>query len=225
MGYRCAEEFLLRENLTLAVQELGKYPQIEWDFHNQSLPFVDFVDASWAELAGSGVWLPQQHVYLTVSRVIHYPSGNPAVPTVSFLRGRVFDRHCKHLPNYTIEWNGQRVTFPRFFDVSVDWKGNMTFLGPEDPRAVLQEDILGAETVIVFNMATEQQPEGNWRQAMWIHRPFSNFSTALTIRNEEPQFVEKNWAPFFHGNESQLQIPSHHLHLVYTLQPLRILRC
>ncbi|KAJ5815020.1 glycosyltransferase family 91 protein [Penicillium riverlandense] len=219
------KSFYPRENLTLAVQELGRYPQIERDFRNQSLPFLDFVDASWAELAGSGVWLPEQHVYLTVSRVVYYPSGNLAVPTISFLRGRVFDRHWKHLPNYTIEWNGERVTFPRFFDVPVDWKENMTFLGPEDPRVVLQEDMPGAEPVIVFNMATEQHPEENWRQAMWIHRPFSNFSAALTIRNEEPQLVEKNWAPFFLDNESQLQTPSHDLHFVYTLQPLRILRC
>lgn len=147
------------------------------------------------------------------------------MPTISFLRGRVFDRHWKHLPNHTIEWNGERVTFPRFFDVPVDWKEDEIFLGPEDPRVILQEDMPGAEPVIVFNMATKQQPDADWRRAMWIHRPFSNFTTALTIRNEEPQFVEKNWAPFFHGSDSQLQTPSHHLHFVYSMLPLRILRC
>lgn len=99
------------------------------------------------------------------------------------------------------------------------------WFGPKDPRIILEEGVNGAEPVIVFNMVLDPP---DWFRAIWIHRPFSNFTTVLTIRNEDRNFIEKNWAPFFHTDAGLLantnRLPSQHLHFVYSFKPLRILK-
>ncbi|KAL4896556.1 hypothetical protein BDV59DRAFT_198918 [Aspergillus ambiguus] len=70
------------------------------------------------------------------------------------------------------------------------------------------------------------QGEG-WPRAMWIHRPFSTFTTVLTIQNEERPLAEKNWAPFFFSDSQPLENveSARYLHFVYSLRPLRVLCC
>lgn len=215
--------FSVQDDLTRAVQGLHAYPQVEDAFQNQSLGFEEFVDRNWAEMAGSGIWFEDYQIYLIVSRVIYYPSGSLAVPTVSFLRGRIFDSQWNHLDGFTVDWYGEGITFPRTFDIPVDWREGGSFMGPEDPRVVLEEGVQGAEPVVVFNMISEQT---GGRRAMWMHRPFSNLTTPLHIRGEKEQKMEeKNWAPFFQSDTSPYRRPSHYLNFVYSLQPLQILRC
>ncbi|KAJ5595365.1 glycosyltransferase family 91 protein [Penicillium hispanicum] len=216
--------FDLQDDLTKVVLSLSAYPQIERAINDRNGSFEAFVGESWAELAGSGVWLPDHQVYLVVSRLIYYPSGSLAVPTISFLRGRVFDAQWKHLENYSLKWDGELISFPCTFDIPITWPDGGVFIGPEDPRVVLEDGVQGAEPVIVFNMLSEQL---GGRRAMWLHRPFSNFTTALKIRGEDQKHEEKNWAPFFqrYPRSTPLHQPSHHLNFVYSLHPLRILRC
>ncbi|KAF7121639.1 hypothetical protein CNMCM5793_009110 [Aspergillus hiratsukae] len=215
------QSFFLRDNLVEAVRSLQQYPKIDEDFQKQDLSFEDFVNTNWAELAGSGTWLPKYQVYLVVTRLIYYPSGNLEWPTISFLRGRIFDSKWNHLNGYAIPWSGEKITFPRVFDIPSIWTEGDIFLGPEDPRVVLEDDVEDAEPVIVFNMLSDLLVK---RRMMWIHRPFSKFSMPLAIKGEEQKMTEKNWAPFFHKTSSDGS-PSRDLSLVYSIQPLEILTC
>jgi beta-1,2-mannosyltransferase len=215
------QSFFLRDNLVEVVQSLQMYPQIDEDYQHQDLPFEDFVNTNWAELAGSGTWLPKYQVYLFVTRLIYYPSKNLEWPRISFLRGRLFDSKWNHLNGHAIPWDGEQITFPRVFDIPGIWTEGDIFLGPEDPRVVLEEDVEDAEPVIVFNMLSDLRVK---RRMMWIHRPFSKFSTPLAINGEEQKMTEKNWAPFFHKTSSDGS-PSQNLSLVYSFQPLQILIC
>ncbi|KAJ5755952.1 glycosyltransferase family 91 protein [Penicillium manginii] len=213
---------LLRDNLTLAVEGLMGYPQVDHAFKSQDLSLEDFVAENWAELAGSGVWLSEYEVYIVVTRVIYYPSGTLTEPTISFLRGRIFDALWNHLDNYTLDWDEEPIAFPRMLDIPVTWNEDSRFIGPEDPRVIIEDGVLGAEPVIIFNMLSEEVDGG---RAMWVHRPFSNSTNPLTIRGEVQRLEEKNWAPFFHSESSLYHQPSRHLNFIYSLQPLRIMRC
>ncbi|KAJ5089516.1 hypothetical protein N7532_008200 [Penicillium argentinense] len=195
--------------------------QIDRALQNQSLSFEDLIEENWAELPGSGVWLPEYQVYFVVTRAI-YSSGSLAESPISFLRGRIFDALWNHLDNYTLDWDEDPIIFPRTFDIPLVRDENGTFVGPEDPRVILEADVPGAEPVIVFNMLSE---EVDGKRAMWTHRPFTNITKALTIRGEVVKREERNWAPFFHSEPSVPRQPSHHLNFVYSMQPLCILRC
>ncbi|OJJ98295.1 glycosyltransferase family 91 protein [Aspergillus aculeatus ATCC 16872] len=218
----------LHDNLTRTVRSLQHYPEIRYEFEQQSLSFENWVDKNWVELSGSAVWMARYQVYLLVNRVSYYPSGNLAQPTISWLRGRLYDSAWQPLDGHTIDWQGEAIAFPRIFDVPISWPpSGQIFWGAEDPRILLEENVPDAEPVIVFNMI-----EGlNLRRRMYIHRPFSRFTTSLTIAHEEPHLVEKNWSPFFDPSRGEgddpasVPRPSHHLHLVYGFHPLRVLRC
>lgn len=214
--------FPLDEDLIHTVQGLVQdYPPIAETFRNQRLGFEEFVRRYWAETAGSGVWLPDYRVYLVVSTVVFFPSGDLAAPMVSFLRGRIFDETWRQRDGYALDWDGEVITFPRIFDVPIDWGVDGAFLGAEDPRVVIEDGVPGAEPAIVFNMVSAQQG----RRTMWTHRPFSNLTAPFTIHGQELQHDEKDWAPFFHADGAPHRRPGNHLHFVSSLQPLRILRC
>lgn len=82
------------------------------------------------------------------------------------------------------------------------------------------DGVQSAEPAIVFNMLSAQQGG----RTMWTHRPFSNLTAPFTIRGQELQHDEKDWAPFFHADAAPHRRPGSHLHCVYSLQ-LQILRC
>lgn len=197
---------------------------IEDDAKDIGPSYEEWVSSKWARLAGSSVWLPEQGVYLAITRVIYSPSGILHWPTMSFLRAQVFDEEWKELEGHTLNWNGNDMSFPAILDIPTPWEKGGGFFGPEDPRVILEENAPGAEPVVVFNMRI--QAEG-WPRAMYIHRPFSRFTTVLTIRNEDRAIAEKNWAPFFlpDSHSTAPVEPSRYLHFVYSMKPLCVLRC
>jgi beta-1,2-mannosyltransferase len=146
---------------------------------------------------------------------------------MSFLRGQIFDQNWKHMDNYTISWAGREISFPTFFQIPAVWWEGGSYFGPEDPRVIL-ENVEDAEPVIVFNMILNAPRNP---RAMWLYRPFSNTTAVLTIRGEERKPTEKNWAPFFHndddsdGEDGISRAPMTDLHFVYSLHPLRVLKC
>ncbi|KAJ5387984.1 glycosyltransferase family 91 protein [Penicillium cosmopolitanum] len=213
---------LLPDNLTQAVESSTGYPQLDIALKTQGLTLEDFVAKNWVELPGSGVWLSEYEVYFVVTRVVYYPSGTLAEPTISFLRGRVFDALWNHLDNYTLDWDEEHITFPHMLEIPVIWNEGGAFIGPEDPRVIIEDGVPGAEPVVIFNMLSEKD---DGRRAMWVHRPFTNITNPLIIRGEVQRPKEKNWAPFFHSESSLYHQPSRHLNFVYSLQPLQILRC
>jgi hypothetical protein len=65
---------------------------------------------------------------------------------------------------------------------------------------------------------------------MYIFRPFSGYSTILTIRDRAREEAEKNWSPFFLPSEDlkgkkSAGKPNEYIHFVYDFKPLRILKC
>ncbi|KAE8334120.1 hypothetical protein BDV24DRAFT_170558, partial [Aspergillus arachidicola] len=215
----------LDDNITQIASALASHPMVHHTANNENKSSASaVVDPSrWTQFAGSGTWLPEFKLYLVISRVVYTRPGS-SWPTISFLRGQLFDETWNHLERYTIDWHGARISFPRIFEIPASWREQESFFGPEDPRVVIEEGVQGAEPIIVFNMISDDT--GNSR-AMWIHKPFSNFTTTLTILGEERKPVEKNWAPFFHTNRGVglKKEPSEDLHFVYSFRPLHVLKC
>jgi beta-1,2-mannosyltransferase len=87
----------------------------------------------------------------------------------------------------------------------------------------VEDGVKDAEPVVVFNTISSRS---DWSRAMWILRPFSGFSTILTVREHQRRTTEKNWAPFFLDTLPSTHPDQHNdLHFVYEFHPLRILRC
>ena len=221
------KSIFLEDDVHQIASTLESHPMVVYPEHLAQDPTItaeDLIDKTWARLSGSSIWLPEQHVFLAVSRVIFTSSGNHQWPVIGFLRGQLFNEMWEPLENHTIHWQDKAMTFPLIFDVHTEYKAGDGFFGPEDPRIILEDGVEGAEPVIVYNMIEAQ---ADWKRAMHIYRPFSNQSTILTIRHEERSIAEKNWAPFFvpPDDTNEPRKANEYIHFVKEFRPLRILRC
>ncbi|KIW24000.1 uncharacterized protein PV07_09741 [Cladophialophora immunda] len=233
------KSFFLDDDIKQIALSLDSHPMVDYPDEMMNDPKIEaneIIDKTWSRLSGSSVWLPEKKVFLSVTRVIFSPSKTRSVPKMSFLRGQLFNQDWEHLDGHTITWAGQQFTFPLVFDVPTQWEEDGSLYGPEDPRIILEDNVEGAEPVIVFNMIAKRT---EWKRAMYIFRPFSNYSTVLTIKDTDREHTEKNWAPFFIPNEQQqkaasknpskavapVRQPSEYIHFVYSFKPLRILKC
>lgn len=196
-----------------------QYPLEAFSRKNRTSNLSNLINHSWNSLAASCAYLASHRVHLCVSRVIFRPARPKDRVIINFMRGRIFDEHWNHLHGYELKWQNSSTVFPTTFDVGTAFKlGGQTF-GPEDPRIIV-EDVAGAEPVIVFNMAL---PEIGWKRAMFIHRPFTNRTTILTIHGVERVKKEKNWTPVFLRSIDGL--PSEHIHFIWKFAPLAVLKC
>ncbi|KIX99644.1 uncharacterized protein Z520_04279 [Fonsecaea multimorphosa CBS 102226] len=233
------KSFFLDDDIKQIALTLDSHPMVDYPddmMNDPKMEANDIIDKTWARMSGSSVWLPEQKVFLSVTRVIFCPSRTRSVPKMSFLRGQLYNQDWEHLDNHTITWDGQPFTFPLVFDIPAQWEEDGSLYGPEDPRIILEDNVEGAEPVVIFNMIAKRT---GWNRAMYIFRPFSNYSTVLTIKDTDRQQTEKNWAPFFIPNEQQhkpggknpskavapVRQPSEYIHFVYSFKPLRILKC
>jgi beta-1,2-mannosyltransferase len=232
------KSFFLNDNIKQIAMSLDSHPIVDYPddiMNDASLKVEDIVEQTWARLSGSSVWLPAHRVYLSVTRVIFCPTRTRSVPKMSFLRGQLFNEDWEHLENYNLTWGDKNFNFPLVFDVPAQWETEGSLYGPEDPRIILEEGVENPEPIIVFNMIARRS---DWKRAMYILRPFSNYSTILTVRDTERQYTEKNWAPFFVPQEEVIpagklhlstpavvRTPNEYLHFIYSFKPLRILKC
>ncbi|KAK6373629.1 Beta-mannosyltransferase 1 [Exophiala oligosperma] len=235
------KSFFLNDNVKQIAISLDAHPVVDYPddlMRDPNLSVEDVIDRTWTRMSGSSVWLPDQNVYLSVTRVIFCPSQTWSVPKMSFLRGQLFNEDWEHLENYNITWGGKQLNFPMVFDIPAQWEEGGELYGPEDPRVILEDGVEGAEPVVTFNMIAKQS---NWKRAIYVFRPFSNHTTILTIRDRERADTEKNWAPFFIPEEevfppslaSKLHLPlsttvrkpSEYIHFIYSFKPLHILKC
>lgn len=217
------QSFQLSDNLSEIAFSLSQHPAIQRGMRSRPPGLLASVQRHWSQFAGTGVWLPHLQVYLVVSRVVFTRPGT-SWPTISFLRAQVFDALWKHMDNYVVSWEGREIEFPTILHIPTPWQEGESYFGPEDPRTIL-DPAADTEPIIVFNMIMNET--GNPR-AMWIHRPFSGITVPLTIQGEEREKAEKNWAPFFHdstGEGSPTTAANAYLHFVYSLTPLRVLKC
>jgi beta-1,2-mannosyltransferase len=120
-------------------------------------------------MASSSVWMEQFQVYLTVTRVLFYDKGVRHWPVISFLRGQIHSSDWKEMHNYTIEWQGEKISFPRIFDIPTAYGEGGGFYGPEDPRVIIEQGkfdgIITPEPVIIFNMLVDTESK---RRAMYV---------------------------------------------------------
>jgi hypothetical protein len=233
------QSFHLKDDIHQIALALDHHPIVDYPdemMNDPDMNIRDIVDKTWMRLAGSSVWLPQQQVYLSVTRVVFSPSRTRTAPKMSFLRGQLFNADWDHMNNYTIVWGGRQFTFPMIFDVPAQMDQDGDMFGPEDPRIVLEHGVADAEPVIVFNMVGRKS---DWKRAMYLYRPFSHASTILTIKDTVRLYNEKDWAPFFVPEHEQqgllgkiplpvpgvVQRPNEYIHFVYSFRPLRILKC
>jgi beta-1,2-mannosyltransferase len=224
----------LHDELTKFAASQHFHPLVVYPYEVEptSANFSKVVTSTWARLSGSSVWLEEYQVYLSITRFMFSKYGIvESGPDISFLKGQIYDRDWNHQEGYNIIWKSKIITFPTVFDVGADWdeekEGEKIWYGPEDPRILIEEGVEGAEPVIVFNMKSKII---KWKRGMWIFRPFSGYVTPLTIRGQDHNAIEKNWAPFFHNTASTSEqiskkLPSQHIHFVYAPNDLRILYC
>lgn len=153
------------------------------DFQKASISnFSSVVDKTWTQLSGSSVWLEQYGVFLTVSRVMFHNDKSLFHPIISFIRAQIYDTEWNHLDQHTITWKDKIIMFPLVYDVGLDdFEKGGKFYGPEDPRVIIEEGVIDAEPVIVFNMIGAKS---DWKRAMWIFRPFSGHTAILSIRGQ-----------------------------------------
>ncbi|KIW66252.1 hypothetical protein PV04_08451 [Phialophora macrospora] len=233
------QSFHLNDDIHQIAVALDHHPIVDYPdemMNDPDLDMRDIVERTWTRLAGSSVWLPEQKVYLSITRVVFSPSRTRTMPKMSFLRGQIFNENWEHLTNHTITWSGKRFKFPMVIDIPAQWEDDGAMFGPEDPRVILEEGVEDAEPVIIFNMVGRKS---DWKRAMHLFRPFSKASTILTIKDTERAYEEKNWAPFFIPEHEQQTLlgkiplpvpgvvrkPNEYIHFVYSFRPLRILKC
>ena len=220
--------WFLRDDLEHIARTLESHPMVDYSVLDPDLTFQERVDKAWARLAGSSVWIEKLKVFLTVTRIIFYNNGVIYKPAISFLAGQLHDENWNELKNYTIQWQGEEITFPTIFNIPAPYKLGETWFGPEDPRVILEEGVEDAEPIVIFNMIYELT---SLTRAMHIFRPFSNDTTILSIAGQkERPTMEKNWAPFFVSEHEavapgQHKWPSHYIHFIYDFNPLTVLRC
>lgn len=233
------KSFHLNDDIHQIAMALDSHPIVDYPdemMNDPDMRIHDIVDKTWSRLEGSSVWLPEQKVYLSVTRIVFSPSRTRVAPKMSFMRGQLFTQDWEHLDNYTISCAGKSVKFPTVFDLPDQWEDDGSMFGPEDPQVIMEEGVDGAEPVVIFNMVGRKS---DWKRAMYLYRPFSGSSTLLTIKDTERAYNEKNWAPFFIPNEEQqmfvgkiplpvptiVRKPNEYIHFVYSFKPLRILKC
>jgi beta-1,2-mannosyltransferase len=233
------QSFHLTDDIHQIAVALDHHPIVDYPdemMNDPEMDMRDIVERTWTRLAGSSVWLPEQKVYLSITRVVFSPSRTRTMPKMSFLRGQIFNEDWEHLANHTITWGGKRFKFPMVIDIPAQWEDDGGMFGPEDPRVILEEGVEDAEPVIIFNMVGRKS---DWKRAMHLFRPFSKACTILTIKDTERAYNEKNWAPFFIPEQEQQTLlgkiplpvpgvvrkPNEYIHFVYSFRPLRILKC
>jgi beta-1,2-mannosyltransferase len=197
------------------------------DLKDPLTPWGERVNKTWIRLSGSSVYLHDQQVFMTVTRVVFY-LGEKDWSVMSFIRAQIYDQNWNHLENYALAWGEKTFTFPLVFPIPVVYEAGGGFYGPEDPRIII-EAVSGAEPVIVFNMIVDLK---ELRRGMYIYRPFSDQLILLNITGREQGQVEKNWSPFFYhpartssDSIAAAQRPNDYLHFIYSFGPLRILKC
>ncbi|KAK5048560.1 hypothetical protein LTR84_005651 [Exophiala bonariae] len=238
------KSFYLTDDIRQIAMTLDSHPIVDYPddvMNDPNMKVTDIVEQSWARLSGSSVWLPEQGVYLSVTRIIFCPTRTRSVPKMSFLRGQVFNQDWEPLNNHNLTWDGKVFNFPLVFDIPAQWEQDGNLYGPEDPRIILEDGVEGAEPVVIFNMIGKRS---DWKRAMYILRPFSNHTTILTIKDTERQWTEKNWAPFFvpyhqpakHASKGEKallsnkdvatpRVDNEYIHFIYSFKPLQILKC
>lgn len=181
---------------------------------------ADILANKWAHFCGNSVWLEEHQVHFMVSRVLYSHRRLRNRPTINMIYMQVFDKDWVEQFDVSL---GSDLVFPTVLKVDIDQApGNkMAVMGPEDPRVVIREFYkngkLEQEPVIVFNMRSTKI---KWKRAMHMSRPLSGAKTVqLALRNREPEFREKNWAPFFDKNDKKTAF------FVYNFNPLRIIGC
>lgn len=224
------QSFFIDDDIQAIAAELEGHPMINYDGQDDKLSHEEIVSKTWLRMASSSVWMEKFQVYLTVTRVLFYDKGVRHWSIISFLRGQIHNSQWEEQLDYEIEWQGEKITFPRIFDIPTAYSPGGAFYGPEDPRIVIEQGKFGdsnpPEPVIIFNMLVDDESK---RRAMYIFRPFTNDTQILNIAGEKPNGAEKNWMPMFLSKSGEVQRtkqwPSHYIHFIYQFKPLRILKC
>lgn len=218
------QSFHIYDDIHAIAAALEDHPRVDYSGQDASLTHEEVITKTWARLAQSSAWLESLQVYLTVTRVIFYDKGVRHWSCISFLRGQIHDSSWQELTNYTIVWHGQVVTFPRMFDIPIPYTKEGAFYGPEDPRIIVEQGVPDAEPIIIFNMMNNVT---TMHRSMYIYRPFSDTTQILSILNTDVH-IEKNWTPFLYRPQTSAldpREPDTHIHFVYYLKPLEILKC
>jgi hypothetical protein len=170
----------------------------------------------YAGMSGSMVTLPKQgdgELYMHISRVLHlycddayledgtYNGNCFQRPIRSFVFANVLDLNFN-----PIEYTYRGRTFPQVLDIYEP--ESFLFAGPEDGRAILDP---WGNVLVSFNMA---EVAGDRKRRIWRYN-----ITSGSLRQhmfEQTGAFQKNWIPFFLGNQ---------MRYIYGWNPLKVVDC
>ncbi|CAL9727693.1 hypothetical protein MOUN0_A03796 [Monosporozyma unispora] len=115
------------------------------------------------------------------------------------------------------------LTYPTV--LNFEFKTRPGLGGPEDPHVIMRKNTDGSEEpIIVFNL-----DDGSERKIHSIlpHRRMPTLVKFLLPDTKALKSTEKNWSPFLHPNAdyNYSELSRGYIHFVYSLSPIRILRC
>ncbi|CCH60514.1 hypothetical protein TBLA_0C07230 [Henningerozyma blattae CBS 6284] len=113
------------------------------------------------------------------------------------------------------------VTYPTVY--SFPFKTNGKLQGPEDARIILRKTDTLEEPMVFFNMDTDH---GRKFFTYMPHR-FINPLIEFDIKVHGTHDVEKNWAPFFHEDDTKTisLLSRGFIHFVYSFSPFEVIKC
>ena len=118
------------------------------------------------------------------------------------------------------------IQFPNFINVAMDVDEGTWLAGVEDPRVTVKKYPV-EEPLVLFNMITK---DGNRYMHAYYPLRSKNRQIKFTIKDKNPEYMEKNWTPFFleedeHFANNVNSLNRGYVRFIYKYNPLKILKC
>lgn len=204
--------WLEKEQCYLMVTRIMHSPTGYKNIPRTSLMWIRALDRNWEEIKGKNVSYLDQALF-----DVDAPVGDKE----EFLGKRTSDSatNCELFKHNSSDYGScvmKNATYPKLADIRFEI--DKVYNGPEDPKVVLREYNGVEEPVIIFNMNVHKgEEQRRMMHAYLLHRATNNL-IQFEIEDREPLKIEKNWAPFFARNHSNINF-------VYQYDPLEILTC
>ncbi|KAG2736378.1 hypothetical protein G9P44_000468 [Scheffersomyces stipitis] len=209
-------------NMLKKMAETNSYGPAKSCFQDSPKESEAEIMKKWFKFHGSSVWLDHYGVHYMVSRVVYSKDKTISTAFISLLYAQVFDKNWNELESFTFP--NSDFVYPNILPIDVTTDEGIDFYqGVEDPKITIRT---------FFNKSTrkhDQEPvvvcngiafDNKFKRAIHLYFPFSDNKTsmALSIEGNRDRSSEKNWVPFYDGNDK-------YINFIYTLAPLRIVEC
>ncbi|XDT02527.1 Hypothetical protein J6897_00328 [Nakaseomyces glabratus] len=114
--------------------------------------------------------------------------------------------------------------YPTILDIPFKNKGNLDFMGPEDPKVIVRTNTDGKqEPLVAYNMNDKNYD----RRLMFVILPHRKINPIVPLVDKTFSIsgTQKNWTPFFHEGDASSDGSRGFVHVIQYMIPTTILRC